>query len=689
MSTIDNKTLTNGIFLDTPGSYASPLTITSTGAIKAYGGTAVFASGSLAGTVINFGTIRAVFGIALHGGGYVANTGYILGAIAGVSIDGLGTVVNSGSITGFPSISLGSGVVTNNKGAFTNGISIGNNGTITNAGLVSSEFGVRGGANTRVVNSGTIIGLENDGVHIDGPATIVNSGTLVGIVGVQVAGPATIVNSGTIGIYQGFGANAIYLKGTSGGTVSDLVVLEHGSTLTPHGTGAAIQGSGAVNVTVELAGYSGSAVTVGYTNLVRGFTAVDLKFGPGGNATLAVGNKTGTLAGTISGFTLPSDVLDLTAIGADGRITGQSAMQVTVAGSLGTVAFNLDASDATNLTTFSDGAGGTDLAVACFCRGTTILTEAGEVPVEDLKVGDRLVTLSGARKPILWIGIGRDLVTRANKLARPVIVRQGALADGVPTRDLYLTHGHALYLDAVLIPVENLINHRSILWDTSARVVEYYHIELDDHDVLLAEGTPAESYYDAGNRAQFHNTRPGSLAGEARPTFAPVLDSGEIVERLWARLFDRAGGRFEIAATENSDLHLLVDGARLEPAAVADGVFAFVLQAAPTRTLLLRSRSVVPSLLGLSRRDHWPLGVAITGIVVQHAGIETSFDYDQPQLREGGCYPPEDGFCCTDGEFALPPRFFLGLSGPLTLRVHTDRRFRLRYPIAPSLPNVA
>ncbi len=120
-----------------------------------------------------------------------------------------------------------------------------------------------------------------------------------------------------------------------------------------------------------------------------------------------------------------------------------------------------------------------------------------------------------------------------------------------------------------------------------------------------------------------------------------------------------------------------------------DGVFAFALRAAPTETLLLRSRRFVPSLLGLSRRDHWPLGVAIRRIVLDHAGVTTSFEYDQPQLREGGCYPPEDGFCCTDGEFALPARFFQWLIGPLTLLVHIEPRFRLRYPLAPPHANAA
>src|SRR5206468_2385786 len=131
-------------------------------------------------------------------------------------------------------------------------------------------------------------------------------------------------------------------------------------------------------------------------------------------------------------------------------------------GSGGTLTLQLDPSDATNFTTSSDGAAGTSLAPVCFCRGTLILTEKGEVPVEDLAVGDKVETLSGAFKPVVWIGFGRDLVTQVNRLARPVMVRAGALAANVPRRDLYLTHGHALYLDGVLIPVENLVNHHSI-----------------------------------------------------------------------------------------------------------------------------------------------------------------------------------------------------------------------------------
>jgi hypothetical protein len=317
----------------------------------------------------------------------------------------------------------------------------------------------------------------------------------------------------------------------------------------------------------------------------------------------------------------------------------------------------------------------------CFCRGTLILTDKGEVPVEDLAVGDRAKTLSGSLKRIRWIGFGRDLVTRANKLARPIIVRCGAFADNVPHRDLYLTHGHALYFDGVLIPVEHLVNHRSIRWDETARVVEYYHLELADHDVVLANGAPAETYYDASNRAWFQNTLSGSKPGGKKPTYAPVLNRGDVVENVWGRLFDRVGGYTAGDTTDDPDLHLVIDGARVDPTTIEDEIFTFALDRPPAGTLLLCSRSGVPSLLGHGRVDHRPLGVAIREVILDNAGIATRFEHDAPQLREGGCHLPEDGFCWTDGEFELPARFYDHLNGALMVTVHT-KRHGLRYPIS-------
>ena len=79
------------------------------------------------------------------------------------------------------------------------------------------------------------------------------------------------------------------------------------------------------------------------------------------------------------------------------------------------------------------------------------------------------------------------LATRGRRsAATPVIVRKGALAHNVPHDDLRVTKAHALYIDDVLIPVEFLVNHHTILWDDRAQEVEIYHVELETHDVLLA-----------------------------------------------------------------------------------------------------------------------------------------------------------------------------------------------------------
>ena len=160
-----------------------------------------------------------------------------------------------------------------------------------------------------------------------------------------------------------------------------------------------------------------------------------------------------------------------------------------------------------------------------------------------------------------------------------------------------------------------------------------------------------------------------------------MLNSGEIVERVWAELFKRAGGHIEPEVTDDADIHLVVDGVRREPAEMHDGIYTFFLEG-PAGSLRLRSRSGVPSLLGLGRSDHRPLGVAIKQIVLRHEGIPTYFDYDGPQFREGGCYHPEDGYCWTDGEFEVPSRFFALLNGAFTLEIHTAPHYDMRYPIA-------
>ena len=144
---------------------------------------------------------------------------------------------------------------------------------------------------------------------------------------------------------------------------------------------------------------------------------------------------------------------------------------------------------------------------ACFAAGTRILTLKGEVPVEQLTVGDRVITRSGEDEAIVWIGTRALDIARhaAPEQVRPVIVEADALADGVPARRLVLSPDHALYLDGVLVPAKELLNGSTIRLDQGAASVRYYHIELDRHAILFAEGAAAESFLDTGHRGVFDN----------------------------------------------------------------------------------------------------------------------------------------------------------------------------------------
>jgi collagen type I/II/III/V/XI/XXIV/XXVII alpha len=143
----------------------------------------------------------------------------------------------------------------------------------------------------------------------------------------------------------------------------------------------------------------------------------------------------------------------------------------------------------------------------CFAKGTLIATPRRDVPVESLQVGDRVLTLLDHRSDtVTWIGHRAIDIRRhpAPDLVRPIRIAAGAFDNGCPSRDLLLSPDHAIFVEGVLIPVKYLIDHHSITPVAQDQVV-YYHIELTRHSVVLAEGLPAESYLDIGDRSNFGN----------------------------------------------------------------------------------------------------------------------------------------------------------------------------------------
>lgn len=185
--------------------------------------------------------------------------------------------------------------------------------------------------------------------------------------------------------------------------------------------------------------------------------------------------------------------------------------------------------------------------VACFVRGTRILTPAGQVLVETLAIGDLVTTIDGSVLPVKWIGRrsydGKFIALNVRIL--PVLVQAGALSDGIPQRDLQLSPKHALLIDGLLMPSEALVNGVSIRQLDSVDTVHYFHVELQEHAVLLAEGAPAESFIENQSRSAFQNAAEfEALYPHDLATVTPCAErweSGEPVEAARARLATRAG----------------------------------------------------------------------------------------------------------------------------------------------------
>jgi hypothetical protein len=176
----------------------------------------------------------------------------------------------------------------------------------------------------------------------------------------------------------------------------------------------------------------------------------------------------------------------------------------------------------------------------CLLRGTRISTHRGEIPVEEILPGDLVRTSSGSAAKVRWVGrqvhdLEGALAARSSRFpldtVRPVRIARFALDDCTPKRDLFVSPGHALLLDGVLIPVFELINGVSIapVEPGSLGVADYFHVLLETHEVIFAEGTPVETLL-VGDARDFEGFLNGAdyLDLWGPPTapmkpFAPVL----------------------------------------------------------------------------------------------------------------------------------------------------------------------
>jgi Hint domain len=203
----------------------------------------------------------------------------------------------------------------------------------------------------------------------------------------------------------------------------------------------------------------------------------------------------------------------------------------------------------------------------CFLAGTRIKTTEGEINIEELRIGDNVLTASGEAKPIKFIGrrkVSRERTGPWNGDG-PVKISRFAIDGKAPHSDLYVSPAHAIYIDGILIRASDLLNGVTIVADAKRETLSltYFHIELDTHEAILAVGLAVESYqrdnlyaFDNADEyvrlygppgepltpfapiVRYHSSRQ-ELASHMRSALAPVYDFRKPIEKVRDRVIDR------------------------------------------------------------------------------------------------------------------------------------------------------
>jgi hypothetical protein len=348
------------------------------------------------------------------------------------------------------------------------------------------------------------------------------------------------------------------------------------------------------------------------------------------------------------------------------------------------------------------------IGAVCFLKGTRIATSRGKTRVEGLAIGDVVQTVAAAARaipddlgvllaaghlstqPVKWIGHRRiDLCAHPRpETVAPIRILRDAFADGVPHRDLVVSPDHAIFVDGKLICARQLVNGTTIRQELDWTAVDYYHVELDHHAILLAEGLPAESYIDTGNRGFFANSsgvplvlHPNLTDESGYPTreagsCAPFVWDEASVRPIWQHLADRASAICQPVpqhtTTTDADLRLLNQRPKrrmVKPIYEGSDLAIFMLPRWASE-IRLQSRAQSPTAARPWLEDRRRLGVRVKRIVLRTAKEVSEVPMDHPGLTEGWWAVERDGQIMsrwTDGDAVVP---LPAMSGDVLLEIH-------------------
>jgi Hint domain/Domain of unknown function (DUF4347) len=657
------------------------------GTIKLDGGTLADTTGSTEDTfTVGSGGTLTGFGAAPNditlAGGTISQSG---GVLKTLTITGVGTV---NDVTGAFEIAAAGGILDLT-------------GTVSNALLVADPN--KGGSvlkvdgNVTAGDTGFIdINNANQTVEIGAAGTLtlpffetmtngtikLDGGTLNATDGMIVGNGAKVIGQGVVnGAISGNGG---VVEGTGGilnisNVTSSTILLEADS---------------AASSVLALDGTVASGISFDYLN-TNGILSGGLLLGTG---TAQTSFETG---GTIFGMqvgssaTAPTDFIDLAGVAPVGFTSGVIAGSTMELFNGTTLVDHFKLASAPNAGTFvdwtADASTGTDVFlsnVVCYAAGTHILTATGERMVESLMQGDIVLTLAGGElvaQPVKWLGQRRiDLTAHPHpETVAPIRIRRGAFADNMPHRDLLLSPDHAVFVDGRLICARQLVNGSTIRQQNGGASVEYFHVELDAHAILVAEGLPAESYLNTGNRGFFANsgeplvlhpdlTDETDYPTRAASSCAPFVSDEASVLPVWQRLAARAAALGqpapELETTGDPELRIVAKGRTVRPLYGENGLYIFALPKGATEVRLL-SRSGAPTDARPWLDDRRRLGVNVERIVLRGASEMQEVPVDHPRLSQGWQAPERDGAALrrwTSGDAVLP---LPTLSGPTMLEI--------------------
>jgi len=554
------------------------------------GATFITNAGTIAGYSNGVSALRGTTGLTLDNSGLIrSRVDQAIDAYSGsVSITNTGTILVTGTVTKYVSF----GYVGNRyPGAIYTGAGVSAGAAITNGGSSNTTaliegyaYGIRvyGSQGTTITNWGTIEGLGTINIGSGGTKTTPQYAIAFSYQG--LAAERVIDESGSrfVGLVEGGGTDSVLelATATSAGTITGIgtqfvgfgtVAVDAGAawnmtsantiaatTVGTHTTNTILRNAGTIDVTGTLTlGGGGALSNTGLIKVSGGEflanigvgAAGSLAVGSGGRIDFASAVSSGTItfldaAGRLSladpaGVTLTlngfvhGDQIDLPSVTYDtGHMTATySGGQLSIYDNGAQKAdLHLSGFSGSSFVPASDGSGHTEITALCFLAGTRIATPAGDVPIQDLTVGQSVRLHNGGAAPIIWLGRRRIAAARhpAPHKVWPVRVNQSAFGNNQPRRTLMLSPDHAVLIDGVLIPVKHLINGTTIT-QIAVDDIDYYHVELPRHDVLLAEGLAVESYLETGDRANFDN---GDTSLRLYPDFSSRTWEAQACARL-------------------------------------------------------------------------------------------------------------------------------------------------------------